>query len=47
MNFLGDEGQARIRAAYPHGAYERLAEIKRRSDPDNVFRGNQNIPPSG
>jgi FAD/FMN-containing dehydrogenase len=46
VNFLGDEGPARIRAAYPHGAYERLAEIKRRYDPTNRFRGNQNIPPA-
>ncbi len=46
VNFLGDEGQARIRAAYPHGAYERLAELKRRYDPTNLFRGNQNIPPA-
>ncbi|HEX8026206.1 MAG TPA: FAD-binding protein, partial [Candidatus Limnocylindrales bacterium] len=47
VNFLADEGDAKIRAAYPHGAYERLARIKRRYDPDNVFRGNQNIPPAG
>jgi FAD/FMN-containing dehydrogenase len=46
VNFLADEGEARIRAAYPHGAYERLAAIKRRYDPDNVFRSNQNIPPA-
>ncbi len=46
VNFLGDEGPERIRAAYPHGTYERLAEIKRRCDPANVFRGNQNIPPA-
>jgi len=47
VNFVGDEGEAKVRAAYPHGAYERLAAIKRRYDPDNVFRGNQNIPPAG
>jgi FAD/FMN-containing dehydrogenase len=46
VNFLGDEGHARIRAAYPHGAYERLAAIKARYDPGNLFRGNQNIPPA-
>ena len=44
-NFLEDEGEARIRAAYPSGAYERLAEIKRRYDPSNVFHRNQNIAP--
>ena len=46
VNFLADEGEARIRAAYPGGTYERLAEIKRRYDPDNLFHLNQNIPPA-
>jgi hypothetical protein len=45
VNFLGDEGSARIRSAY--GAkYERLARLKRRYDPDNFFCFNQNIPPA-
>jgi len=47
VNFLTDEGEARIHAAYPRGTYDRLAEIKRRYDPDNLFRLNQNIPPAG
>jgi hypothetical protein len=47
VNFLADEGEERIRAAYPGGTYERLAEVKRRYDPDNLFWLNQNIPPSG
>ncbi|HTK45975.1 MAG TPA: FAD-binding oxidoreductase [Patescibacteria group bacterium] len=46
VNFVGDEGEARVRAAYPRGTYERLAEIKRRYDPENLFRLNQNIPPA-
>jgi FAD/FMN-containing dehydrogenase len=46
-NFLEAEGDARIRAAYPNGTYERLADVKRRYDPTNLFRLNQNIPPSG
>ena len=45
VNFLGAEGDDRIRSAYPGGAYERLAEIKRRYDPANLFRINQNIAP--
>jgi FAD/FMN-containing dehydrogenase len=45
-NFLEAEGEARIRAAYPGGAYERLAEIKRRYDPANLFRLNQNVRPA-
>ncbi len=44
-NFLEAEGEARIRSAYPGGTYERLAEIKRRYDPSNLFRMNQNIRP--
>ncbi|HXJ63181.1 MAG TPA: FAD-binding oxidoreductase [Actinomycetota bacterium] len=43
VGFLGADGQEHIRDAYPHGAYERLAEIKRRYDPDNLFRLNHNV----
>jgi FAD/FMN-containing dehydrogenase len=46
LNFIGDEGQDRIRAAYGEENYRRLAEIKAQYDPDNVFRGNQNIMPA-
>jgi FAD/FMN-containing dehydrogenase len=46
VNFVGDEGPEQVRAAYPGGTFERLAEVKRRYDPDNVFRLNQNIPPT-
>jgi FAD/FMN-containing dehydrogenase len=46
VNFLGDEGEARVRAAYPGTTWDRLAEIKRRYDPENLFRLNQNIPPA-
>jgi FAD/FMN-containing dehydrogenase len=45
VNFLGDEGEGRIRAAYPGATWERLTAIKRRYDPANLFRLNQNIPP--
>jgi FAD/FMN-containing dehydrogenase len=44
--FLGDEGQERVRAAYPGATWERLRAIKAEYDPDNVFRLNQNIPPA-
>jgi FAD/FMN-containing dehydrogenase len=45
VNNLGDEGSARVQAAY--GAnYQRLAVLKRTYDPDNLFRANQNIEPS-
>jgi FAD/FMN-containing dehydrogenase len=46
VNFLGDEGEARVRAAYPGPTWDRLREIKRRYDPTNLFRLNQNIPPA-
>jgi FAD/FMN-containing dehydrogenase len=45
VNFLGDEGQERIRAAYPGATWDRLQQIKARYDPTNLFRRNQNIPP--
>ncbi|MEW6181038.1 MAG: FAD-binding oxidoreductase [Chloroflexota bacterium] len=46
VNFLGNEGEAQIRAAYPNGAWDRLCRIKAKYDPDNLFRLNQNIPPA-
>ena len=46
VNFLGQEGQGNIRAAYPGQTWDRLAAIKHRYDPTNLFRLNQNIPPS-
>jgi FAD/FMN-containing dehydrogenase len=46
VNFVGDEGADRVRDAYPGATYERLAEIKRRYDPDNLFRRNQNVAPA-
>jgi FAD/FMN-containing dehydrogenase len=45
VNFLGDEGEDRIRAAYPGETWDRLVEVKHRFDPTNVFRLNHNIPP--
>jgi FAD/FMN-containing dehydrogenase len=46
VNFLEDEGEERVRAAYPGATWDRLREIKRRYDPTNLFRLNQNIPPA-
>jgi FAD/FMN-containing dehydrogenase len=47
VNFLGEEGDARTRAAYGEATYRRLAALKRRYDPENLFRLNQNIVPAG
>jgi FAD/FMN-containing dehydrogenase len=47
VNFLEDEGEARIRDAYPASTYRRLAAVKAAWDPQNVFRRNQNIRPAG
>jgi hypothetical protein len=46
VNFLVDEGPARVRDAYPGATWDRLAEIKRRYDPTNLFHHNQNVPPA-
>jgi FAD/FMN-containing dehydrogenase len=45
LNFIGNEGQDRVRAAFGDN-YERLARIKAQYDPDNFFRLNQNIEPA-
>lgn len=46
LNFTSDEGEERVRSAYGPERYARLAAIKERYDPDNLFRLNQNIAPA-
>ncbi|MGH3073171.1 MAG: FAD-binding oxidoreductase [Gaiellaceae bacterium] len=45
VNFLGDEGADRVRQSYGPEKYDRLQALKRKYDPDNFFRINQNISP--
>jgi hypothetical protein len=45
INFMMEEGQERVRASF-RGNYERLASIKKKYDPTNFFRVNQNIKPA-
>jgi FAD/FMN-containing dehydrogenase len=44
VNFMSGDDQDRLRATY-RGNYDRLVEVKRRYDPSNIFRVNQNIKP--
>lgn len=46
MNFLGDEGQDQVEAAYGLEKYKKLAALKEKYDPTNFFRMNQNIKPA-
>ncbi len=45
VNFLADEGRARVAEAYPADTYARLAWVKSTYDPENLFAGNQNVRP--
>jgi hypothetical protein len=45
VNYLGEEESARVPSAYGP-SYARLAELKRRYDPTNLFRVNQNVSPA-
>jgi FAD/FMN-containing dehydrogenase len=45
-NFVAEDEVGRLRASYGQEKYARLVELKRRWDPDNLFRLNQNINPA-
>lgn len=46
VNFLSDEGEERVRAAYTPEVWDRLVRVKKKYDPKNLFQMNQNIKPS-
>ena len=46
VNFVNDEGPERVHDIYPDATYERLQDVKRRYDPTNLFRLNQNVQPA-
>ena len=46
VNFLSDEGEDRVKAAYTPEVWDRLAQLKKKYDPNNLFRMNQNIRPT-
>jgi FAD/FMN-containing dehydrogenase len=46
VGFLADDSRAGVRDAYPGATWDRLAGIKARYDPTNLFRLNHNIPPA-
>ena len=47
VNFISQEGEARVKDAYTPEVWDRLVKVKKDWDPDNLFRVNQNIKPSG
>jgi FAD/FMN-containing dehydrogenase len=47
VGFLGDDGTDGVKRAYPPATLRRLADVKRRYDPDNLFRLNTNVAPDG
>lgn len=46
LNFIGNEGDDRIRSAFGDTNYRRLQAVKAAYDPENVFRSNHNVPPT-
>jgi FAD/FMN-containing dehydrogenase len=47
VNEIGNDGEDRVREAYKPETYERLVALKKKYDPNNLFRMNQNVRPTG
>ena len=47
VGFMMDDGEASVRSVYPVATWNRLASVKARYDPNNLFRLNHNVPPGG
>jgi hypothetical protein len=45
VNFLSQEGEDRVKEAYTPEVWQRLVNVKKKWDPNNLFRINQNIRP--
>ena len=45
VGFMMDDGEASVRSVYPDATWNRLASVKSRYDPNNLFRLNHNVPP--
>jgi FAD/FMN-containing dehydrogenase len=45
VGLIGEEGEDGVRRAYPPATLKRLAQVKRRYDPDNLFHLNLNVAP--
>jgi FAD/FMN-containing dehydrogenase len=45
VGFMMDDGEASVRSVYPDVTWNRLASVKARYDPNNLFRLNLNVPP--
>ena len=46
VGFIGEEGEDGVRRAYPPATLKRLAPVKHRYDPDNLFHLNLNVAPA-
>ena len=46
VNFIPEDERDRVKSAYRPEVWQRLTEVKKKWDPENIFRANMNIPPA-